>query len=260
VAQLVALVRDVSPSLVECELSFLAREPIDVGLAIHQHEQYCQLLASLGVRLVKVPPEPNLPDAVFVEDTAVVVDEVAVATRPGAATRQSEVASVASALAEFRTVVTMDGTGTLDGGDVLHVGRRLVVGRTARSSADGIEELASILSPYGYQVTPARVDGCLHYKSGCSYIGHDTILANRDWVDVEAADGLTVLDVAGDEPWAANTLLVGDVVAMAAGFPRTQAMLESRGFRVVVLDISEIQKAEGGLSCMSVLLTSGPDA
>lgn len=250
----VALTRDVSATIGECELTFLDREPIDVERAVAQHRVYCEILADLGVRVVVLPAEPDLPDAVFVEDTTVALDEVAVVTLPGAASRRPEVISMAETLRRFRPVEYMLGPGTVDGGDVMHIGRTLYVGRTARSTDEGIEDLRRLVAPHGYRVEPVEVDGCLHMKSGCAYLGRNAVLANRQWVDVSAFGDAEIVDVAESEPWAANTLTIGDTVLLASCFPGTRAIVERRGFTVRPADISEFQKAEGGLSCLSVLL------
>jgi dimethylargininase len=252
--RLAAIVREVSPSIGDCELSFLNREPIDVGRAVAQHRTYCECLSQLGVRIVALPAEPSLPDAVFVEDTAVVVDEVAVITFPGAESRRPEVVAVAEALARFRPLEYMAGPGTLDGGDVLRVGRTFYVGQTARSNAVGADQLRAFLAPFGYTVKTVAVDGCLHLKSGVSCIAGNTVLANRKWVDAGELGDVEIVDVPESEPWAANTVAVAGTVILSSAFPETRRLLERRGYQVRSLDISEIQKAEGGLSCMSILL------
>jgi dimethylargininase len=248
----IAITREVSPSMELCELTYVERAPIDVPLATAQHRAYVECLASLGLRVIVLPAQPALPDAVFVEDTAIVVDEVAIVTFPGAESRRPEVISIADALVRYRPLEFMPGPETLDGGDVLRIGRTLYVGRTRRTSAGAIEWLRRTLAPHGYEVRAVDVSGCLHLKSGCSYVGRNTLLANQSWIDVGAIDGVDVVDVA--EPDAANTLLVGETVLMSNTFPETRARLESRGFAVRSLDISEIEKAEGGLTCMSLVL------
>ena len=243
-----------SVSINECEISYLGRETIDVERARAQHRAYVACLESLGATVEVLPEAPGLPDAVFVEDTAIVLGTIAIATNPGAASRFHEVEAVAFAPAGHLRVVRMTGGGTVDGGDVMHVGKTLYVGRTPRSSDAGILELATLAAPHGVEVRPVRVDGCLHYKSGASFIGRDTVLANPVWVDVAELAGLRVIEVDPGEPWAANTVVVGDTVVVSASFPRTVARLEAEGFTVASLDISEFQKAEGGLSCLSVLV------
>jgi dimethylargininase len=251
-----ALIRSVSPAMARCELTHLARSPIDVALAERQHAAYAHALASLGCRLLELPAEPDLPDSVFVEDTAVVLDEVAVLTRPGAASRQAEVDSVAGVLGLWRPCVRIDAPGTLDGGDVLRVGRDLYVGQSGRSNAAGISQLAAALAPHGYRVVPMPVRGCLHLKSAVTLVGPETLLVNDDWVDRSHWPGLRFIAVAPGEPHAANALAVGGAVIHPASEVRTRERLEAAGVRVVPVDVSEVQKAEGGVTCCSLLFAA----
>jgi dimethylargininase len=248
-----ALIRPVSPAMQRCELTHLARTPLDLALAESQHARYALALASLGCRLVELALEPELPDSVFVEDTAVVLDEIAVLTRPGAATRRAEVASVARALERWRPCTRIDSPGTLDGGDVLQVGRRIIVGQSGRSNADGIRQLAAVLRPHGYEVVPVPVRGCLHLKSAVTLVGPETLLINDQWVDRDPWHGMRFIPVAPDEPHAANALRVGDAVIHAASGPRTRERLEAAGLRVLPVDVSEMEKAEGAVTCCSVV-------
>ena len=248
-----ALIRAVSPAMARCELTHLARSPIDVALAEQQHARYARTLASLGCRLVELAAEPDLPDSVFVEDTTIVLDEIAVLTRPGAVSRHPEVASVAAAMERWRTCVRIEVPGTLDGGDVLRIGRDLYVGESGRSNSAGIAQLASAIAPFGYRTTGVPLRGCLHLKSAVTCVGADTLLINDAWVDRAHWPGMRFIAVATGEPHAANSLLVGDMLIHAASAPRTRDRLEAAGLRVVALDVSEIEKAEGGVTCCSVL-------
>lgn len=250
---LTAITRKVSASLNNCELSFRARTPIDVAQAAAQHQAYQDALRQLGARVITLPAEPRLPDAVFVEDAAVVLDEIAVIARAGAASRQAETASVAAALAAHRPLVFIKAPATLEGGDVLRVGRTLYVGLTARTNAGGIEQLRQLTAPYGYRVVTIAVPGCLHLKTGCVYLGAQTLLVNRRWVEVAPFSEFTLLDVPADEPWAANALRVGATLLLPRGLPGAQRLLEDNGCDVRTLDISELQKAEAGLTCLSLL-------
>jgi dimethylargininase len=252
---LTAIVREVSSSINDCELSFHARHPIDVARAITQHRAYRDCLSELGARVISLPAEPALPDAVFVEDPAVVVDEVAVISNMGAPSRRPEVDSLAKVLSCYRPLEYLAEPATLDGGDVLRIGRAVFVGLSRRTTRGGIAQLTDVLGPYGYQVQPVEVRGCLHLKSACSHVGNNIVLVNRSWIDAESLSGFELLDVAEDEPAAANTLLLNDVVIMPASFPRTRDLLESRGHRVRPIDLSELQKAEAGVTCTSLIFT-----
>jgi dimethylargininase len=253
---LVAITRAVSLSINRCELTFHQKEPIDVEKAVAQHGAYEQCLARLGLRVVHIPAEPDLPDAVFVEDTAVVTDEVAVITRMGAMSRRAEARSVAEALARYRPLEFLREPATLDGGDVMRVGRRLLVGESKRTNQEGISQLRAILEPLDYEVSGVGVRGCLHLKSGCSYIGRKSILVNRALIDSSRLEGFDLIEVPAEEPWAANALLAGETVIIPESFPRTKALLEARGFQVEAVDVSELQKAEGGVTCTSIIFNS----
>jgi dimethylargininase len=250
---IVAITRDVSTSINNCELSFHARQPIDVAKAIAQHKAYKGCLAELGIRVVSLPGEPELSDAVFVEDAAVVVDEVAVIPIMGAPSRRPEAGSLADALSSYRPITFLREPATLDGGDVLHVGRRVFVGLSQRTNREAFSQLLDLLGAFDYDVQPVEVRGCLHLKSACSCIGNDTILVNRAWIDAEQFHGFELLDVPDEEPAAANALLIKEVVIIPASFPKTRALLDQRGFRVRTIDLSELQKAEAGVTCGSLV-------
>src|SRR6266704_1137324 len=214
--QLTAITREVSSSINNCELSFHTRKPINVAKAIAQHKAYQDCLTELGVRVVSLPAEPELPDAVFVEDPAVVVDEVAVISIMGMPSRRPEARSLADALSRYRPVKFLREPATLDGGDVLRVGRRVFAGLSQRTNREGIAQLRDVLRAFDYEVQPVEVRGCLHLKSACSYIGNDTILVSRALIDAEQFHGFELLDVPDEEPNGANALLIEDVVIMAA--------------------------------------------
>ena len=256
---LTAITRAVSSTINDCQLSFHARQPIDLAKAIAQHRGYQDCLAELGARIVSLPAEPGLPDAVFVEDPAVVVDEVAVISNMGAPSRRPEAKSLAEALACYRPLKFLAAPATLDGGDVLRVGRSVFVGLSQRTNREGIDQLSDILRAYDYRVQPVEVRGCLHLKSACSYIGSETVLVNRAWIDAERLRGFELLDVPMDEPAAGNVLLLDNVAIIPASFPKTRALLEERGFRVRAIDVSELQKAEAGVTCCSLIFNEQPD-
>jgi dimethylargininase len=248
-----AITREVSPSINQCELSFHARQLIDVAKAIAQHRAYQDCLAQLGVRVVSLPAEPELPDAVFVEDPVVIVDEVAVISIMGAPSRRPEASSLVDTLSRYRPIKFLVEPATLDGGDVLRAGRFVFVGLSQRTNREAFSQLGDLLGGYGYQVQPVEVRGCLHLKSACSYIGNNTVLVNRSWLEAEPLHGFELLDIPDEEPAAANALLVKDVVIIPASFPKTRALLEERGFRVKTIDLSELQKAEAGVTCTSLI-------
>ena len=254
--RLTGITREVSPSINNCQLTFHGRQPIDVAKAVAQHAAYRDCLTDLGVGIVSLPAEPELPDAVFVEDPVVVVDEVAVISNMGALSRRPEARSLAEELAHYRPLKFLVEPATLDGGDVMRIGRLLFIGLSQRTNREGIAQLRDLLQPYGYQVQPVEVTGCLHLKSACSYIGNNTILVNRSLIDAERFGDFELIDVPNEEPAAANALLVEDVVIMSASFPKTRSLLEQRGFRMRTIDMSELQKAEAGVTCTSLIFNT----
>jgi dimethylargininase len=250
---LTAITRAVSPAIVNCELSFIPRQPIDLQVAREQHRAYEQLLEKLGARVVSLPAEPNLPDSMFVEDPAIVLDELAIIFPLGTESRRPEAASLAQAIAKFRKLEHIVLPATLEGGDILRIGRKLFVGLTKRSNAEGIRQLAAILAPHHYEVIAVPVTGCLHLKSAVTYLGRSTLLANRAWFDPAPFSAYDWIDVDLSEPHAANALALGNTVIFPASFPGTRARVEGAGFHVTPLDISELQKAESGLTCSSLI-------
>jgi dimethylargininase len=250
---LTAITRAVSPALAKCELLFVSRQPIDLNKACAQHRAYEALLGKLGAHVISLPAEPALPDSMFVEDPAIVLDELAVILPLGTESRRPEAVSLSQALAKFRKLAYVTLPGTMEGGDILRIGRKLFAGVSKRTNSEGIRQFDAVLKRHGYEIIPVRVTGCLHLKSAVTFIGGNTLLANRAWIDTEPFADYEWIDVASEEPHAANALALAGTVLFPASFPRTRALLESRGFHVTPLDISELQKAESGLTCSSLL-------
>ena len=251
---LIAVTRPVSPAINRCELTHLARTPIDVGRAGAQHAAYERALQALGCDLRRLAMEPDLADSVFVEDIAIVLDEVAIVTRPGAESRRPERASVAEALAEWRSLSWVHSPGTIDGGDVLRIGKQIYVGDSGRTNRAGFDQLRDAAVPLGYSVESVKVGGCLHLKSAVTGIGDATVLLNPEWVDASVFEGFEVLTVNRNEPSAANALSVGEGVIYPTTFPRTAERLAERGVHLVPVDLSELAKAEGAVTCCSVIV------
>lgn len=252
----VAVTRDVSRSIARCELTCLDRTPIDVARARSQHEKYRDALRRLGLDVVCLPEEPDLPDSVFVEDTAIVLDEVAVLTNPGADSRKPEVESVARALAPFRPLLRVTAPAALDGGDVLVVGRSVYVGLSSRSNPAAVEQLRTLVGPFGYAVAGVPVRDGLHLKTGVTRVADATLLINSEMVSREHFPGFAFVDVDPSEPNAANALLVGDTIVFPAAFPNTRERLARRGWHVVTVDADELARAEGGVTCCSLIVNA----
>ena len=268
---LLAFTRSVSPEIARCELTHLARTPIDYARAVAEHDEYEDLLRRLGCRVERLPDAPELPDSVFVEDTAVVFDDVAVIARPGAASRQPEVDAMVAALDPYRRLEFIEPPGTLDGGDVLVTPGRVFVGLSGRTNEEGMRQLASHIAPFGFEVIGVPVTGCLHLKSAATLLGlppkggsygalppeggRTLLLINPAWVDPAHFAGCDLIEIDPAEPAAANVLTVGDTVICAAEFPQTRRRIEAKGLVTASVPAGELAKAEGGLTCCSVLVT-----
>jgi dimethylargininase len=250
---LTAITRGVSASLATGELTFRDRVPIDISLARRQHAEYERTLTQLGVLVDHLPPEDALADAVFVEDVGLMLDEIGIVTVPGAASRRAETESIAHAMGRYRPVHRLTAPGTLDGGDVVRVDRTLYVGLSSRTNSAGIDQLGALVSPLGYTVRAVPVQGALHLKTACTYAGRGVLLANPEWAVTHAFGDIEILAVDENEPWGGSVLAIGNTLVMPASFPRTRARLEARGFTVAPVDLSELQKAEGGPTCLSIV-------
>ena len=251
---LTAITRKISRSMANCELTYLERQPIDIALARAQHSQYESALVELGCRVISLPEQPDLPDSVFVEDTAIVLDEVAIITRPGAESRRGETGSVAQALSAYRELRCVRAPASVDGGDVLRLGRTLFIGQSGRSNAAAVDQIRSLLAAFGYEVRPAALaGGCLHLKSAVTQIAEETLLVNPAWVDAAQFGGMQSISVDPSEAGAANALRIGTSLIYPTGFPRTLERLEARGLRPRLVEASETAKAEGAVTCCSLV-------
>ncbi|MGH8264323.1 MAG: dimethylarginine dimethylaminohydrolase family protein [Steroidobacteraceae bacterium] len=249
-----AFVRAPGAALNRCELTHLPRVPIDVERARCQHAAYVNALAELGATIEWLAPLEDQPDAVFVEDTAVIYPEIIIMAWPGVASRQAEVAFADRALAQYREVHAVRPPGLLDGGDVLTIGQRVLVGLSTRTNQAGFEQLREALAPFGYSVDSVRVRGCLHLKSACTAIDAHRVIANLNFIERAALGAVTIIEVDPREPRSANTLTVQGTTLFSAAYPRTGERLHAAGLRTRAIDVAELEKAESGLTCMSLLL------
>ena len=253
---LTAITRDVNDNMGNCELTFLPRVRVDARLAMQQHQQYQSVLSSLGCEIVTVPTEPGLADSVFIEDTALVLDKIAVMCLPGAESRRAEVAGGADVLRQYRVLASIQLPGTLDGGDLLRVDNVIYAGVSTRSNHEGIEQLRGITAEFGFAVETVQTTKYLHLKSAVSQIAPDTLLINSDWIDRSAFQNCDRIEVGEKEPHAANALCVGTSVVYPSSFPRTMEKLAKHGFDVTPVDVSELQKAEGAVTCCSLIVAT----
>jgi dimethylargininase len=253
---LLAMTRPVSEALNRCELTHLARTPIDVDRARAQHQAYERALEEAGCTIVRAEAAAELPDAVFIEDAAVVLDEVAVITRPGAESRRAETAAVADLVRRYRPLRFIEAPGTIDGGDVLVADRTVLIGLSARTNETAVEQMRTILQPYGYDLHAVPVTGCLHLKSAVTALAEDRLLVNPDWIPHDALAPFGLVDIDPREPYAANIVRAGGALIYPAAFPHTCERLERLGFQVRTVDVDELAKAEGAVTCCSLIFGS----
>ena len=253
-----AITRGVSRRIAACQLTYRSREEVNYEKATSQLERYCELLRKWNVDLLPLTASDSYPDCCFVQDTAVVLDEVCVIASMGAPARLGEVSEVEKAVAHFRKIRRIFAPATLDGGDVVQFGKRLFVGLSTRTNARGIAALASIVEAFGYTVVPVAVNGGLHLTTGCGIVNDETVLLNPRWLDASAFKGLRQLHVSEEEPWAANTIRVENSVCLEEGVPMTRELVEPYVGSIDTLDISEFRKAEGSLSCLSLIFKEAP--
>ena len=250
-----AITRDISPRFNECELTHIDRTPIDLDIARAQHHEYVSALASIGCQILELPAETDLPDSVFVEDIAFILDEVAVITRPGADSRKPETASIIQALTPHRALVQVTAPATVDGGDVLVLGKNIYVGLSTRSNSAAIEQLQKLLGNYGYKIIGAEMTDCLHLKTAVTRVDDKTLLINKNWVSADYFTGYDLIEVDPSEPFAANCLPVNEYIIYPTSFPKTRAKLESRGYKIKSVTVDELAKAEGAVTCCSLIIS-----
>lgn len=249
---MIALTHLPSPRASECLVTYIERQPIDLTLLNHQHEMYRRMLADAGVEVRVLDVNREHPDCVFIEDTAVVLDELAVMASFGPPSRRAEPGGIELELRRFRSTARITPPGTLEGGDVVRVGRKLLVGASSRTNAQGIEALRRVAPRY--EVIAIPVHGCLHLKSACTALPDGRLLVNRAWLAADQLVGFDLIEVDPSEPHAANVVAMGERVGMASAYPKTAERLASLGFDVQTVDLSELAKAEGCATCLSLLI------
>lgn len=249
-----AITRHISSRFNECEITHIERTPINLNIARSQHEAYVHTLAEVGCQVVELPEEIDLPDSVFVEDTAFILPEVAVITRPGADSRKPEVRSIIPALSPHRPLLHVAAPATVDGGDVLVAGKQIFVGMSTRSNREAVAQLNALLEDYGYKVWGVELRDCLHLKTAVTRVNDQTLLINKAWVDPSNFPGYDLIEIDASEPFAANCLPVRGRIIYPITFPKTQKRLEDRGYSIVPVDLGELAKAEGAVTCCSLII------
>jgi dimethylargininase len=250
----IAITREISPRFAECEVTHIERTPIDLDIARAQHRAYIKVLQELGCDVIELPAEPDLPDSVFVEDTAIILPEAAVITRPGADSRKPETETITQPLAALIKLVRIREPATVDGGDILVLGKKIYVGLSTRSNQEAVSQLNEILHEYGYSVMGVQLHDCLHLKSAVTRVDDKTLLINKHWVDPSCFGKSDFIEVDPSEPHAANCLPIHGSIIFPTAFPGTRARLEGRRYKVVSVDVSELAKAEGAVTCCSLIL------
>ena len=251
---MIALTRRPAFALVNCEVGYAPRQEIDLHLAFRQHEAYCRTLRQMGVEVEILPPEEAFPDSVFIEDNAIILDELAVVASMGISSRQGEPALLRPVLARHRRLVTIAPPATIEGGDVLRVGKTLYVGVSTRTNREGAEALRAIVEPLGYQVTPVKTRACLHLKTACTSLDNETLLVNPAWLESDALGPFRLLHVPAEEPSGANVLRLPGGVLVQTSSPLTRDLIESQGYATTCVDLGEFAKADAGPTCLSLLI------
>lgn len=251
----IAITREVSSRFNECEITHIDRTPIDVKTARAEHREYVKTLTQLGCQVIELPEEPDLPDSVFVEDTAFILDETAVITRPGADSRKPETESIIRALSPYRTLVHVTAPATVDGGDVLVLGKNIYIGISTRSNPAAVEQLQNLLNNYGYKVIGVEMKDCLHLKTAVTRVDDKTLLINKNWVSPTYFTGYDLIEVDPSEPFAANCLPVNEHIIFPTAFPKTREKLESLGCKIQTVTVNELAKAEGAVTCCSLIIS-----
>jgi len=254
--RLIAVTHLPSPRLQHGERTYIGDAAVDYAVALRQHTQYCDALRSCGADIITLDVNRAMPDCVFVEDTAIVLDEIAVMMSMGAESRRGEPAGIEPTLRRFRAIEHVRLPATIDGGDVVRAGRMLYVGASPRTNAAGIDALRDIVRRHDYEVIAVPVTGCLHLKTACSALPDGRFLVNREWIDVSPLPSGALVDVPVAEPWAGDVLVIGDSIIASDAFPDTARLLQGRGFGVTQVAVSEFAKVEGGVTCLSLVFNA----
>ncbi len=250
----IAITREISSRFNECEITHIDRTPIDLKIARNQHWEYTKALSELGCEVIRLPQEPDLPDSVFVEDTAFILPEVAVITRPGADSRKPETQSMAKTLSSYRSLMHVVEPATVDGGDVLVVGKNIYIGLSTRSNQFAIDQIRNLLGQFEYKVTGVQMHDCLHLKTALTRVDDSTLLINKNWVDAQHFKNYDLIEVDASEPFAANCLPINGQIIFPTAFPKTRANLEARGCKIQPIMVDELAKAEGAVTCCSLII------
>jgi len=246
-----AIVRIVADTYDQCVTK--QSESIDVALAKEQHAKYCSELERIGLQLIRIEADNNLPDCCFVEDAAIVVDNIAIITHPGAESRRKETEAVEKVISKFKTIHRVVSPATIDGGDVLKIGMKIFIGLSERTTQYAIDQVAEIIRPRGYEVIAVPIHHTLHLKSVVTALSDSQIIISAGHLDETTFEGFRKIVVPHEESYAANCLSVNNTIFIPAGYPITKSLIEGMGFSTIELENSEFKKGDGALTCMSIL-------
>lgn len=250
----IAFINKPTQAIEDCELTFIDRDAVHLQKALEQHANYANALTRAGLNVVSLDVNTESPDAAFIEDVAIILDEVAIVTSMGTPSRRPEVESISEKIAPYRDIIhRIQLPATIEGGDVLQVGKKVFVGHSSRTNQNGIKALTELLNPHGYQVIPVSVHGCLHLKTGVTALNEDTFVVNPNWVDTSFFKDNLLIEVIENEPFAANVLRIDEKLIVNAASPMTAEKIHKAGFSFEMVNISEFSKAEAGLTCMSLI-------
>ena len=249
-----ALTRPPGRSYTECLSCHPLRNTVNLSLAKKQHAAYCLALRELGLEVITLEPDDSHPDACFVEDTAVVHGQRALVCRMGAESRRGEEGAVEDVLRDYFSVRRAATPATVEGGDVVHLENKLISGISQRTNKEGVTQMATWLEVDVDRVIDPEI---MHLKSYVTYLGRNTAIASQRLSKHQALAGLSVIEVPDEEAYAADTLAVGDAVIMPAGMPKSEALVRKAGFEVVPFDVSEFEKCDGAVTCLSILFERG---
>ncbi|MDY6801260.1 MAG: arginine deiminase-related protein [Bacteroidota bacterium] len=224
----------------------------DYTLALKQHDAYCEALIKCGLKLTTLEADPDFPDSCFVEDTAVVTNDFGVITRPGDKTRLGETTAIEKALKPFLNLHYIEEPGTLDGGDIMQAENKFYIGLSGRTNLAGAKQLSTILEEYNFDLYTIPVCNMLHFKTGVNYLGDNNIILHQSFCSADDLASYNQIIIDTKEEYAANSLRINDYVLVPAGFPKTKAAIENLGYKTIELELSEFQKMDGGLSCLSL--------
>jgi dimethylargininase len=248
-----AIVRDVPESFRESVSVLNTSHDIDLEIAKMQHLKYCNTLSKLGINIIRLDTDDSLPDCCFTEDIIAIADDIAIITNPGIQSRVAETKALEKTLSVFKDVFRITSPGTIEGGDVLKIEKTIYIGISSRTNMEGIRQFTSILEPRGYWIKPVEIRNTLHLKSVCTYLGNRRIILAEGYFDINVFSGFEKIIVPREEEYCANCLFVNNRVLIPKGFPKTKALIEAKGLIVSELEMSEFRKADGAVTCLSVI-------